>query len=379
MFHQSSILTRIFLILLASFIAPSHSQTPSSLSVEIFPKVATDSVKIDADDPAIWVHPTDPTKSVVIGTDKTKAEGGLYVWNLNGKQIQYIKLMRPNNVDVRHGMKLNHRTIDIAVTNFRKNQTIGDSLVVSKEIKVFEIDPVEGTLSDITTDGGIPTPEIIEDNGLCLYRRPADGAVFVIESSKEEEADNGLHQYRLLDDGNGKVKAVYVRAFGQGTIFDKVEGLVADDELGYVYAADEEAAIRKYHADPDKGENGQIAQFALDEDGFIGDREGLAIYYCDSTTGYLLVSNQKKDNIKAYRREGNDGNPHDHDLLFTLNTIGSRKSDGLDISSRLTTPEFPHGLLIKHDSPARGFKLYSWQDIINIYSDVCSPLKTERQ
>src|SRR5262245_31952618 len=52
--------------------------------------VETDPVPHDgdaADDPAIWVHPTDPAKSVILGTDK---RGGLALYDLAGRQIQYL-------------------------------------------------------------------------------------------------------------------------------------------------------------------------------------------------------------------------------------------------------------------------------------------------
>lgn len=38
--------------------------------------------------------------------------------------------------------------------------------------------------------------------------------------------------------------------------------LVVDDELGYIYASDESRAIRKYYADPDRGDDNQIVAFA---------------------------------------------------------------------------------------------------------------------
>ncbi|MGH7599381.1 MAG: phytase, partial [bacterium] len=38
--------------------------------VEVNPKMSTSSVIGDADDPAIWVHPADPSKSLIVGTDK---------------------------------------------------------------------------------------------------------------------------------------------------------------------------------------------------------------------------------------------------------------------------------------------------------------------
>ena len=40
-----------------------------------------------ADDPAIWIHPTDPAQSMIIGTDK---HGGLAVYDLAGAQLQYL-------------------------------------------------------------------------------------------------------------------------------------------------------------------------------------------------------------------------------------------------------------------------------------------------
>ncbi|MGH9801131.1 MAG: phytase, partial [Blastocatellia bacterium] len=50
-----------------------------------------------ADDPAIWIHPTDPVLSTIIGTNK---QGGLAVYDLGGKQIQYLADGRMDNVDL---------------------------------------------------------------------------------------------------------------------------------------------------------------------------------------------------------------------------------------------------------------------------------------
>src|SRR5919197_1652312 len=48
-----------------------------------------------ADDPAIWVHPTDPALSTIVGTDKI---GGVAVYDLLGKQNQYVPGGQMNNV-----------------------------------------------------------------------------------------------------------------------------------------------------------------------------------------------------------------------------------------------------------------------------------------
>ncbi|MGH8947909.1 MAG: phytase, partial [Acidimicrobiia bacterium] len=68
----------------------------------------------DADDPAIWVHPTDPALSIIIGTDK---EGGLAVHDLDGNQIQFVSGIQPNNVDIRHGVLLGGQPIDLVVSS----------------------------------------------------------------------------------------------------------------------------------------------------------------------------------------------------------------------------------------------------------------------
>jgi 3-phytase len=335
---------------------------PATITVNA--KASTSAVKGDADDPAIWVHPTDPAKSVIIGTDKDD-NGGLYVWDMNGTEIQYVPLGRPNNVDVRYGMRVGGQLIDITVTNLRSNP---------KQIKVFKINPADGTLTDITTPNGILTPELADPYGICLYKRPSDGAMFVIESTQVGANKNNLHQYLLQDDGTGKVKGTYVRAIGNGVIQTYVEGLVADDELGYIYASDEPNAIRKFYADPARGDDKQIVAFATD-DGISGDREGLAIYNCPGGTGYLIASSQGNSTVKIYHREGEAGDPHKHTLITTIKTNGSTSTDGLDITNLPTSATFPKGFLVKHNSPGKQFVLYAWEDIAQTYLNICPSSK----
>src|SRR3546814_7702193 len=61
-----------------------------------------------ADDPAIWIDPADPARSVVIGTQK---KSGLYVYGLDGQMIQYLPDGRMNNVDLRDGFRLGGRDV----------------------------------------------------------------------------------------------------------------------------------------------------------------------------------------------------------------------------------------------------------------------------
>src|SRR5690606_31613375 len=56
----------------------------------VLPSVQTDPIPSPgdaADDPAIWLHPSDPAQSRVLGTDK---RNGLAVYDLQGRQLQYL-------------------------------------------------------------------------------------------------------------------------------------------------------------------------------------------------------------------------------------------------------------------------------------------------
>src|SRR5688572_32114829 len=60
------------------------------------PRVVTAPTRFDTDDPAIWINPADPAKSLVIGTDKD-SDGALYVYDLAGRIVKTVTgLARPN-------------------------------------------------------------------------------------------------------------------------------------------------------------------------------------------------------------------------------------------------------------------------------------------
>jgi 3-phytase len=72
-----------------------------------------------------------------------------------------------------------------------------------------------------------------------LYRRPRDGTIFAIISAKAGPKSGYLWQYRLADDGTGRVGATFVRRSGNFSGVGEIEAVVVDDELGSVYYADE--------------------------------------------------------------------------------------------------------------------------------------------
>lgn len=345
--------------LLAALEACSRPQPPAQVVVR--PALATAPVTDDPDDPAVWVHPSDPARSLILGTNKVKAPGGaLVVFGLDGEIRQTIgALDRPNNVDVEYGLLLAGQPTDIAVLTER----------LQHRLRVFRIARDGSGLADVSSGGGIPVlegrqGEASEPMGIALYRRARDGAIFAIVSPKTGPREGYLCQYRLEDDGRGKVKGIKVREFGRFSGTTEIEAVAVDDALGYVYYADEGDGIHKYHADPDHPEAArELAHFG--QAGFQADREGIAIYALPDGTGYIACTDQLAGNSKyhVYRREGAPGRPHDHSELLKAFYGGADQTDGIEIISAPLGPGFPHGLMVAMNSGPKNFLLYRWEDI----------------
>lgn len=324
---------------------------PTVSSDAIKPLVITEPTARDTDDPAIWLHPTDRSKSLVIGTDKD-ADGALYVFDLAGKIIEektIRNLKRPNNVDIEYGLIINGIPTDIAVTTER----------LTNKLRVFnlpEMQPVD--------NGGI---EVFEDQnqrapmGIALYKRPSDNTIFSIVSRKEGPTDGSyLWQYRLEDDGMGNVKGTKVREFGIWSGKKEIEAISVDDLLGYVYYSDERFGVRKYYADPDMPDaNVELAVFGTE--GFLEDQEGISIYQVNDGTGYILVSDQSANEFHIFKREGEPDNPHMHNLVKIVK-VSTNNSDGSEVTNAALNNTFPVGMFVAM-SDNKTFQYYSWADI----------------
>jgi len=331
----------------------------------------TQPVGNDPDDPAIWVHPGSPERSLIIGTNKIKApDGAVVVFGLDGSVKQTVSgLDRPNNVDVEYGLKTSVGLVDIAVVTER----------LQHQLRIFRIDSNSGGLTDITSQGNTRlftdrSGEEAAPMGVGLYRRGRDGAVFAVVAPKSGPRDGYVGQYRLEDDGAGKVKATFVRYFGAFSGTGEIEAVAVDDELGFVYYADEGNGIHKYQADPDRPDAArELAHFG--RSGFRGDREGIAIYTGRNGKGFVICTDQLAVNSEyhVFRREGEPGAPHNHETLLGVIRGGADTTDGLEISSRPLGPVYPDGLMVAMNSKDRNFLLYRWRDIAQRLGQAPSP------
>ncbi len=322
------------------------------------PASQTSAVQGDADDPAIWIHPTNPEKSLIIGTDK--AGNALYAFDLNGKIVQKIGgILRPNNVDVEYSLYLSGRKTDIAVVTERN----------ARRLRIFAIDSASLRLRDITDPKGATVFAGQEGDsaapmGIALYRRPKDGAIFAVVSRKAGPSGTYLWQYRLVATAEGRVRLQKVREFGQFSGKGEIEAVAVDDQLGYVYYADENYGILKYHADPDHPEASKLLA-VFGKEGFEGDREGIAVYPARGDKGYLLCVDQRPQHsvVYVFRREGTPANRHDHQQPVAVIHTDSDETDGIEATSQPLGKQFPSGLLIMMNSQARNFHLYRWQPL----------------
>lgn len=313
------------------------------------PSVVTQPTTHDTDDPAIWIHPTEASKSLIIGTDK-ETGGGLYAYDLAGKIVHsFINMGRPNNVDIAYGLKIGDQKIDIAVTTEREKNRI-------RIFSLPDLKPID--------NGGIEVFVGEKDRdpmGVALYTRPSDSTIFAIVGRKFGPNENYLWQYELSASENKNVSARLVRKFGKFSGEKEIEAIAVDNELGFIYYSDEQVGIRKYIADPSKNNNSELAFFGQND--FKSDHEGIAIYKKSSTTGYILVSNQQKNTFVVYKREGskNDSNLHQKIAEFPTSTI---ECDGADATSINLGGKFPKGMLVAM-SNGMTFHFYDWRIIQN--------------
>ncbi|MBJ6142227.1 phytase [Hymenobacter sp. BT559] len=315
------------------------------------PVVVTQPVRYDTDDPAIWVNVQDPAKSLIIGTDKD-SDGGLYVFDLQGKEVpgkSVHGLKRPNNVDLAYGLKLGGQPTDFALVTERETGKL-------RAFRLPDMQPLDYGNLDVFV--GAPDEQRMP-MGVAIYTRPTDGAMFAVVGRKTGPSKGYLAQYRLADDGQGQLTMTQVRTFGTWSGKKEIESIAVDNELGFIYYSDEGVGVRKYYADPAKGD-AELALFA--KIGFTEDHEGISIYKTGPKTGYILVSDQGASQFRFFPRQGTAADPNAHPELRAVK-VAAHFSDGSDVTNVPLNAQFPHGLFVAM-SDNKTFHYYRWEDIL---------------
>lgn len=324
--------------------------TPSKLAL-VQPVMETEPVGHDgdaADDPAIWIHPGDPAKSAIIATDK---KGGMLVYDLTGKRLQYLADGKMNNVDLRGGFKLDGKTVTLIAASDRTH----------KAIALYTIDPETRLLTSVAE--GVQPTNLSDPYGLCMYR-DRKGATFVFIS----DPDGLVRQWKLVATPAGKVRAEPVRDVRFGT---QTEGCVADDETGALYVAEEDVALWRLSADPKAGDARKAIARVADNPALKDDLEGVGLYAQPKGKGYLVVSSQGNNSYAVFRRDGD--NAYVGSFAVTANgdngVDGVSETDGLDVTSGSLGVGLEAGAFVAQDGrniappEHQNFKLVPWSAI----------------
>ncbi len=338
--------TLVFMSLLFS---QSALSSPVSKPKKVAPAAETDALpsNSDLDDPAIWIHPSDSSLSLIVGADKgDKVEsGGVVVYDLGGRILQRLSSPNTDNIDLRYRVKAADSRIDLVVANDRKNQTF----------IAFKVDGDSRRLVPIK----VAKPNFkVEIYGLCLYQDVQDDVVYAVATGYNKNAE--LWRLDFTDDN--RIEPFLAREFKINSIN---EGCVADDALGRLFVAEETKGIWQFDLKNPQDQGHLVAQ--VGKNNLKADLEGMALYQGKNNEGYLLLSVQGNSTFAVFDR-------------LNLNYLGTfaikggngidgvTDTDGIEVTSSPLGSQYPTGLVVVHDDPNEGqngpsFKLVHWSSI----------------
>lgn len=312
-----------------------------------------------ADDPAVWLHPEDSAKSLVLGTDK---KSGLYVYDLAGEVQQFLPAGKVNNVDVRYGFELNDGdVVDIAVATNRSNG----------RLSIWGIDRSSGELEEL----GVGDENLVmnEPYGLCLYHNAEDNTFYALANSKAGEVE----QHRLIAADQARITTELVRSFEVGSI---TEGCVVDDAHHRLFIGEETRGIWAYDARPKASasrDDRSLVDAVRPEGRLTADIEGLALYLDGAEAGYLVASVQGANQFAVYDRQP----PYAFHGFFQIvadpemGIDGVSETDGLEVVSQDLGSDFAKGMLVVQDGrnvepvENQNYKFVPWASVAQLVFD----------
>lgn len=286
-----------------------------------------------ADDPAIWRNAADPAKSLVVATDK---KGGLYVYDLAGKQKSFLPAPGLNNVDL---IELPGGRVLVAASD--------RSDLANARIHLSLLDTASGALEPAGSHPVGPG----EAYGICFGGVAGDGEVTVYSAPK-----NGvIYESSFLPGSPVAVTSTLA------TVPTQPEGCIADTRTGTLYIGEEDAGI--WAIDTESGAKRMVA--AIDNKMLVADVEGLALARQGKDGGYLVASSQGDNAYAVFRLPGMEPLGR---FRIAAGTFGAtEETDGIELDIRSFGAAYPAGLFIAQDGmnapAAQNFKLVSWQDV----------------
>lgn len=298
-----------------------------------------------ADDPAIWIDPRSPDRSLIIGTDK---RAGLGVYRLDGSEVAFHPIGRVNNVDLREVDGPDGNRIVIVAASRRDDNTI----------VVYSLDPADGAIDPVIDPIPFRGGEIY---GLCMWT-DTSGNAHVIANDKQ----GLIREFRVEFTAGGGTAVGPTREW---TVATQPEGMAVDEELGWLYIGEEERGVWRAPLDSPGGPLDRVGTL-IDRVGragnLVADVEGIAIYREHAGEGVIVISSQGSNEFVCYRRR--PPNAYLGSFRVARGVVdGVGGTDGLDASATNAGDAFPAGLLVVQDGRNAGgrqnFKVIDWRAV----------------
>lgn len=327
--------------------APAINSLPAAPVAPALETEAVATVNADAaDDPAIWSAPAGETSMLggarvpgfIAATDK---QAGLYVYGLDGRELQFLADGLLNNVDLREGF----------VVDGRPHVLIGASDRGRMGVALYLFDPAGTAPNNSLRASGFIRSDVVEPYGFCMGRREDEHHAVLIST------DGQVRVYRVSPGGEDGTE------IARFALASQPEGCVVDEAGGWLYIGEEGRGLWRFRL-------GNPEQRALLEPvgggRLVADVEGVTII-ADGEARYILVSSQGDSAFAVWRIDGAEPAWVGRFSVAAAGSIDAvTGTDGLDARSGPVGP-FPEGLVVVQDDENEGmrqnFKLVDWREV----------------
>ncbi|WP_176736961.1 phytase [Oligoflexus tunisiensis] len=316
----------------------------------------------DSDDAAIWRQPRNPEKSLILGTSKYEEDGlgGLGVYDLEGRQLQFFAGSKLNSVDIIGNLAVATNRSDMALDIYRisrgKVRFAGRAPLVDEKGDAFEpyglclaegSDDAEVTVY-LPTKSGILYQYTLDEKNKVRLESTRDLAALI--KPEQDELIKSIVTKETIAEGE---EEELEENLGERFI---LEGCVFDSETEKLYVGMENFGIWEIDTEESEARPELIIQVqgswtdikdweSADKPRVTDDIEGLDILHADGRS-YLLFSSQGISEFTLYALDDVKwlGN-----FRIAFGSDAITLTDGLTVKSGDFGSAYPEGLLVVHD------------------------------
>lgn len=292
-----------------------------------------------ADDPAIWKNPSDPAKSLIVGTDK---KAGLYVYGLDGNVLDFNPAGQLNNVDL-----IGDDTGALVIASDRGDRA-------NSQIALFRLSAA-GKLNAL----GKVASGIGEAYGLCFQKHALSDSKPLIAFAAIK--DGTIREIFLSQNRTGAWQSEIRRSW---KVPSQIEGCVTNPRNGDLFVGEENVGIWKIQTSRTDAQPELFANVGA-EDGLVADVEGLAFALRSNAQDFLIASSQGDNAYTLFNAE--TGLMVGRFRISSGAVDGTSETDGIELLIG-DIPGYSGGLFVAQDGDnapeAQNFKLVSWDDIL---------------